>query len=171
MTVYLVCSSWSLPGAIWVPPFRNFSGVWNNATLSLRCRNRTRFFESLLQFIKLSTRSSWSSNKRSIATIIKMYLPLDFYVKKWKCTAFNSDTLPICKSGKCSTKAQSGSIWMWFLSARSRVTCPHVMLSSTNNDFEAPSVVNAFTNRRLIDACSNFCKAKWILAAFALSHY
>lgn len=59
-----MCSSCSLPGAICVP-LRNFSGVWKRATLSLRCRNKTRFFESLLQFIKLSTNSSWSSNKRS----------------------------------------------------------------------------------------------------------
>lgn len=31
--------------------------------------------------------------------------------------------------------------------------------------------MNALTNKRRMDACSNFCKAKWILAAFALSHY
>lgn len=83
---------------------------------------------------------------------------------------FESAKLPICKSGKCSTNAQCGSIWTWFLSASKRVTCPQVIVSSTSSDFDALSIVNALTNRRRTDACSNFCNAKWILAARALSH-
>lgn len=79
--------------------------------------------------------------------------------------------LPICSSGKCSTIAQCGSIGTWFLSANNLVTCPQVIRSSTNRDFDAPSCENAFTNNRLTDACSSFCKAKCIFAAFALSHY
>lgn len=73
--LYLVCSSWSLPGAIWVPG-KYFSGKLNIETLSGRCQNRTRFFESLLQFIRLSTNNSWSSNSRS--TYVKHDVLLNF---------------------------------------------------------------------------------------------
>lgn len=137
---HLVCSSWSLPGAIWVPG-RKSSGLVKMEILSGRWTNNIRFFESRLQCRRFSTKFSWSSIRRSI-----------------------------CRSGRCSTMDQCGSICVWFLSARSRVTWPHVIVSSTSNDFEAPSALNAFTNSRLTEACSSFCKASCILAFLELSN-